>query len=88
MVYYFYLDRGISSVGRATGWQPVGQRFEPAILHLKDAFLVNRVLFLWRVGTLIFFQVSVLSAVPDTAEYIIPNVWHADEKQISRQIKI
>ena len=25
--------RGISSVGRASGWQPEGQRFEPAILH-------------------------------------------------------
>ena len=24
---------GISSVGRASGWQPEGQRFEPAILH-------------------------------------------------------
>ena len=41
-VYYKHFDstrsqrdsnRGISSVGRATGWQPVGQRFEPAILH-------------------------------------------------------
>src|SRR4051812_35727750 len=26
-------NRGISSVGRAFGWQPKGQRFEPAILH-------------------------------------------------------
>ena len=36
---YFYLDWGISSVGRATGWQPVGQRFEPAILHPKDVII-------------------------------------------------
>ncbi len=25
--------RGISSVGRAFGWQPKGHRFEPGILH-------------------------------------------------------
>ena len=28
--------RGISSVGRAFGWQPKGQRFEPAILHSES----------------------------------------------------
>ena len=26
-------QRGISSVGRAFGWQPKGRRFEPCILH-------------------------------------------------------
>ena len=28
-----YPSRGISSVGRASGWQPEGHRFEPVILH-------------------------------------------------------
>ena len=28
-----YLTRGISSVGRASGWQPEGQGFESPILH-------------------------------------------------------
>jgi hypothetical protein len=26
-------SRGISSAGRAFGWQPKGQRFDPAMLH-------------------------------------------------------
>ena len=28
-----YIARGISSVGRASGWQPEGQGFESPILH-------------------------------------------------------
>ncbi len=31
-------QRGISSVGRAFGWQPKGHRFEPGILHLLNTF--------------------------------------------------
>ena len=27
------ISRGISSAGRAFGWQPKGQRFDPAMLH-------------------------------------------------------
>ena len=30
-----HLARGISSVGRASGWQPEGQGFEPPILHFN-----------------------------------------------------
>ena len=29
--------RGISSAGRATGWQSVGQGFESPILHLDES---------------------------------------------------
>ena len=34
-----HLARGISSVGRASGWQPEGQGFESPILHFN--FLTN-----------------------------------------------
>jgi hypothetical protein len=32
---------GISSVGRASGWQPEGHGFESLILHLKAQFLLG-----------------------------------------------
>gem|GEM_PF-6865789 len=35
VAYALDLTRGISSVGRAFGWQPKGHRFEPGILHCK-----------------------------------------------------
>jgi hypothetical protein len=30
---------GISSAGRALGWQPRGQRFDPAMLHFFKSFI-------------------------------------------------
>lgn len=35
------ISRGISSVGRAFGWQPKGQRFEPAILQLLKSLALR-----------------------------------------------
>ena len=40
--------RGISSVGRASGWQPEGQGFKSPILHSSRAAILTRVAALSR----------------------------------------